>query len=41
MLNLFIAILVMCSSLGATLSKTDKSPIGRKQREHKQPLKLD
>jgi hypothetical protein len=41
MLNLFIAILVMCSSLGATLSKTTKDYGFRKQREHKEPLKLD
>jgi len=41
MLNLFIAILVVCSSLGATLSETTKEYGVKKQREHKEPLKLD
>lgn len=41
MLNLFIAIIIMCGSFGATLSKTTKDYGFRKQREHKEPLKLD
>lgn len=41
MLNLLIAVLILCSSLGATLSKTTKDFGFRKQREHKEPLKLD
>jgi hypothetical protein len=41
MINLIIAILVMCSSLGAVISKTTKEYGFRKQREHTEPLKLD
>jgi hypothetical protein len=41
MINLIIAILVMCSSLGAVISKTTKDYGFRKQREHTEPLKLD
>jgi hypothetical protein len=41
MINLIIAILIMCSSLGAIISKTTKEYGFRKQREHTEPLKLD
>ena len=41
MLNLVIAILLMCSSLGITLSKTNKEEVIRKPRQHSEPLKLD
>jgi len=41
MINLIIAILLMCSSLGAVISKTTKEYGFRKQREHTEPLKLD
>jgi len=41
MLNLVIALLLMCSSLGITLSKTNKEEVVRKPRQHNEPLKLD
>jgi hypothetical protein len=41
MINLIITILVMCSSLGAVISKTTKDYGFRKHREHTEPLKLD
>ena len=41
MINLVIAIFLMCSSLGAVISKTTKEYGFRKQREHTEPLKLD
>jgi hypothetical protein len=41
MINLIIAILLMCGSLGAVISKTTKEYGFRKQREHTEPLKLD
>jgi hypothetical protein len=41
MINLLIAIVLICGSFGATLSKTTKEYGFRKQREHTEPLKLD
>jgi hypothetical protein len=41
MLNLIIAILLLCGTIGATISKTTKDYGFRKQREHTEPLKLD
>lgn len=41
MIHLFVAILLMCSSFGAVISKTTKDYGFRKQREHNEPLKLD
>ena len=41
MINLLIAILLMCSSIGAIISKTTKDYGAKKQRQHTQPLKLD
>jgi hypothetical protein len=41
MLNLLIAILLMCGTFGVTISKTTKEYGFRKQREHTEPLKLD
>jgi len=41
MINLLIALTLMCSSLGAVISKTTKDYGFKKQREHTEPLKLD
>lgn len=41
MINLLIALTLMCSSLGAVISKTTTDYGFRKQREHNEPLKLD
>jgi len=41
MINLLIALVLICGSFGATLSKTTKDYGFRKQREHTKPLKLD
>jgi hypothetical protein len=41
MINLVIAVLLVCSSFGAVISKTTKDYGFRKQREHTEPLKLD
>lgn len=41
MINLFIATLLLCSSLGITISKTTKEYGIKKHREHTEPLKLD
>jgi hypothetical protein len=41
MINLIIGIFLMCTSLGAAISKTTKDYGFRKQREHTEPLKLD
>lgn len=41
MLNLFIGLFLLCTSLGAVVSKTTKEYGFRKQREHRQPLTLD
>jgi ribosome biogenesis protein Nip4 len=41
MINLLIALTIMCSSLGAVISKTTKEYGFRKHREHTEPLKLD
>jgi hypothetical protein len=41
MINLLIALTLMCSSFGAIISKTTKDYGFRKQREHTEPLKLD
>lgn len=41
MLNLMITILLICGTLGATLSKMTTDYGFRKQREHTRPLKLD
>jgi hypothetical protein len=41
MLNLLIGLLVLCSSFGITLSKTQAKHGVRKQRQHVKPLNLD
>jgi hypothetical protein len=41
MIHLLVAVLLMCSSFGAVISKTTKDYGFRKQREHTEPLKLD
>ena len=41
MLNLIIALTLLCGSFGITISKTTKEYGFRKQREHTEPLKLD
>jgi hypothetical protein len=41
MLHLVLAVLLICSSLGATLSKFSKSTIIRSERKHVKPLVLD
>jgi hypothetical protein len=41
MINLLIAIVLMCSSFGAIISKTTKEYGLKKHREHTEPLKLD
>lgn len=41
MLQLLIAIAILCSSLGATLSKYAKAPGVRAERKHTKPLILD
>lgn len=41
MINLLVALVLMCGSLGAMISKTTKDYGFRKQREHIEPLKLD
>ncbi len=41
MINLIIALVLICGSFGATISKTTKEYGFRKQREHTEPLKLD
>lgn len=41
MINLLVALVLMCGSLGAMISKTTKDYGFKKQREHIEPLKLD
>jgi hypothetical protein len=41
MINLILAVLLLCSSLGATLSKFSKTTIIRAERKHSKPLVLD
>ena len=41
MLNLIIGLLLLCSSIGVTLSKTQIKYGVRKQRQHIKPLMLD
>ena len=41
MINLVLALILICGSIGATISKTTKDYVFRKQREHTEPLKLD
>jgi hypothetical protein len=41
MLNLFIGLILLCSSFGITLSKTQTIYGVRKQRQHIKPLMLD
>lgn len=41
MLNLFIGLILICASLGATISKTTKDYGFRKQRQHTEPLIID
>ena len=41
MINLLIGLVLICASFGVTLSKTTKDYGFRKQREHKEPLRLD
>lgn len=41
MINLIIALFLLCTSFGIVISKTTKDYGVKKQREHKEPLKLD
>jgi hypothetical protein len=41
MLNLIIGIFLLCSSLGAVISKTNKDFGSKRQRQHTQPLQVD
>jgi len=41
MINLFIGLFLVCTSLGATISKTSGTSAIRKPRQHTEPLKLD
>jgi hypothetical protein len=41
MINLLVAVILMCGSLGAMISKTTKDYGVRKQRQHTEPLNLD
>jgi hypothetical protein len=41
MINLLVALVLMCSSLGAVISKTTTDYGFRKQRQHTKPLDLD
>ena len=41
MINLLVALILMCSSLGAVISKTTTHYGVRKQRQHTEPLNLD
>jgi len=41
MINLFIGLFLLCSTLGATISKTTNNYGVRKPRQHTEPLKLD
>lgn len=41
MINLIIALFLVCTSFGAIISKTTNDYGFKKQREHKEPLKLD
>jgi hypothetical protein len=41
MINLLVAVILMCSSLGAVISKTTNHYGVRKQRQHTEPLNLD
>jgi hypothetical protein len=41
MINLLIALTLICSSFGAFISKTTTHYGVRKQRQHTEPLKID
>lgn len=42
MINLFIGLLLVCSTLGASISKSYVGKtFGKKVRQHTEPLKLD
>jgi hypothetical protein len=41
MIHLLYSILIICGSFGLFLSKTDKSTIIRKNRQHFKPLSID
>ena len=41
MLNLLISLLILCSTLGVTISKITTEYGFRKQRQHNKPLTLD
>ena len=41
MLNLFIGLCLICTSLGVTIAKTTKDYGFKKQREHTEPLIID
>jgi hypothetical protein len=41
MIHLVVGLLLVCSSFGAIISKTTTDYGFKKQREHKEPLKLD
>lgn len=41
MINLFIGLFLLCSSLGVTISKTYGTSAVRKPRQHTEPLRLD
>jgi hypothetical protein len=41
MIHLLVAVLLVCSSFGAIISKTTTQYGVRKQRQHTEPLKID
>ena len=41
MINLLITIILICGSLGATISKMTTEYGPKRQRQHTQPLKVD
>lgn len=41
MLNFIISTILLCGSLGITISKFSKEPVVRKPRQHTEPLSLN
>jgi hypothetical protein len=41
MLNLIIGLFLVCTTLGATISKTNSKSVVKKPRQHTEPLRLD
>jgi UPF0716 family protein affecting phage T7 exclusion len=41
MINLFIGLFLLCSTLGAAISKSQGVSVIKKPRQHTEPLKLD